>query len=143
VQRLLGLPSVSFEGWYAEGSWTITGESRQYNPSAGAYAGIIPNNPFSLSAGGWGAWEIAARYSHVDLNDLSTPGIPTAATNGVAGGAQNIYTIGLNWYVSRNVRFMFNYLHGTVDKFSGVAATAGADIGAHFDALAMRTQVAF
>jgi phosphate-selective porin OprO and OprP len=75
--------------------------------------------------------------------DLFTPGIPTAATNGGARGAQDIYTIGLNWYVSRNVRFMFNYLHSTVDKFSGVAATAGADIGAHFDALAMQTQVAF
>jgi phosphate-selective porin OprO/OprP len=143
VERLLGLPSVNFEGWYAEGSWTITGESRQYNPSAGAYAGIVPNNPFSLSAGGWGAWEIAARYSHVDLNDLFTPGIPTTATNGVAGGVQNIYTVGLNWYVNRNIRFMFNYLHGTVDKISGAAATPGADIGAHFDALAMRTQVAF
>jgi phosphate-selective porin OprO/OprP len=143
VERLLGLPSVHFNGWYAEGSWTITGESRQYNPSAAAYAGIIPNNPFSLSAGGWGAWEIGARYSHVDLNDLFTPGIPTAVTNGVAGGAQNVYTVGLNWYANRNVRFMFNYLHGTVDKFSGAAATAGADIGAHFDALAMRTQVAF
>jgi phosphate-selective porin OprO/OprP len=143
VQRLLGLPSVNFEGWYAEGSWTITGEGRQYNPSTAAYAGIIPNNPFSLSAGGWGAWEIAARYSRVDLNDLFTPGIPTAMSNGVAGGVQNIYTLGLNWYANRNVRFMLNYLHGTVDKFSGVVPTAGADIGAHFDALAMRTQVAF
>jgi len=38
---------------------------------------------------------------------------------------------------------MVNYLHGSVDKFSGAAATAGADIGAKFDALAMRTQIAF
>jgi hypothetical protein len=39
--------------------------------------------------------------------------------------------------MNRNVRFMFNYLHGTVDKFSAAAATAWADIGAHFDALAI------
>jgi phosphate-selective porin OprO/OprP len=143
IERLFGLPSVQFNGWYAEGSWTITGEGRKYNPAAGAYFGVVPNNPFSLTMGTWGAWEIAARYSHVDLNDLFTPGIPTTVTNGVAGGAQNIYTIGLNWYVNKNVRFMVNYLHGTVDKLSGAAATAGADIGAHFDALAMRTQVAF
>jgi Phosphate-selective porin O and P len=58
-------------------------------------------------------------------------------TNGVAGGVQNIYTIGPNWCVNRNVRFMVNYLHGTVDKFSGAAATAGAEIGALFDALAI------
>jgi len=81
--------------------------------------------------------------SREDLNDLFTPGIPTAVTNGVAGGVQNVYTLGLNRYVNRNVRFMVNCLHGTVDKFSGAAATAGADIGARFAALAMRTQVAF
>jgi phosphate-selective porin OprO and OprP len=143
VERLLGLPSVHFEGWYAEGSWTITGENRKYIPGTGAYSGIVPNNPFSLSAGGWGAWEIAARYSHVDLNDLFTPGISTAVTNGVAGGEQNIYTAGLNWYVNRNVRFLINYLHGTVDRLNGAAKPLGADIGAHFDALATRVQVAF
>jgi phosphate-selective porin OprO and OprP len=146
VDRNLGLPSVHFTGWYAEGSWTITGESRKYNPAAGAYAGIVPDRNFSLTKGDPGAWEVAFRYSHVGLNDLFTPGIPTASTNGVAGGEQNIYTVGLNWYVNRNVRFMVNYLHGTVDKFSGAAAgglPAGTDIGAKFDALAMRTQIAF
>jgi phosphate-selective porin OprO/OprP len=153
VDRNLGLPSVHFSGWYAEGSWTITGESRKYNPGAGAYAGIIPDRPFSLAKGDPGAWEIAARYSHVGLNDLFTAGIPAATTNGVAGGEQNIYTIGLNWYVNRNVRIMLNYLHGTVDKNSAAAIAAvagvspafpaGTDIGAKFDALAMRTQIAF
>jgi phosphate-selective porin OprO and OprP len=141
VERSLGLPSVQFQGWYAEGSWTLTGESRKYNPAIGAYPGIVPNSPVSLSKGSWGAWELAARYSYITLNDLFTRGVPVSATNGVAGGNQNIYTFGLNWYVNRNIRFMVNYLHGTVDKFSGAAA--GTDIGAHFDALAMRTQVAF
>jgi phosphate-selective porin OprO/OprP len=149
VDRNLGLPSTHFQGWYAEGSWTITGEGRKYNPGAGAYAGIIPDRPFSLAKGDPGAWEIAARYSHVNLNDLFTVGVPVAATNGVAGGVQNIYTIGLNWYVNRNVRIMVNYLHVTVDKNAGAAIAGppafpvGTDIGAKFDALAMRTQIAF
>jgi phosphate-selective porin OprO/OprP len=143
VERSLGLPSLQFQGWYAEGSWTLTGESRKYNPAIGAYPGIVPNNPVSLSMGTWGAWELAARYSYINLNDLFTPGIPASVTSGVAGGKQNIYTLALNWYVNRNIRFMVNYLHGTVDKFSGAAANSGADLGAHFDALAMRTQVAF
>jgi phosphate-selective porin OprO/OprP len=74
---------------------------------------------------------------------LFTPGISTAVTNGVAGGAQNIYPAGLNWYVNRNVRFMLNYLHGTIDKFNGSTVPLGADIGAKFNALATRVQVAF
>jgi hypothetical protein len=38
---------------------------------------------------------------------------------------------------------MVNYLHGSVGKFNGTAKPLGADIGAHFDALATRVQVAF
>jgi phosphate-selective porin OprO/OprP len=152
VDRNLGLPSTRFSGWYAEGSWTITGEGRKYNPVAGAYSGIVPDRPFSLAKGDPGAWEIAARYSHINLNDLFTVGVPVALTNGVAGGEQNIYTVGLNWYLNRNVRIMVNYLHGTIAKNSGAAIAAapplpafpvGTDIGAKFDALAMRTQIAF
>jgi phosphate-selective porin OprO/OprP len=131
---LPGMPSVKFEGGYAQASFVLTGETRTYNPAAAAYNGIVPANPFSL-AGGWGAWEIAARISQIDLNDQ------LATANGVAGGRQTVYTAGLNWYVNRNVRFMFNYLHGDITK--QVSATNPGDVGARFDALAMRTQVAF
>jgi len=47
----------------------------------------------------------------------------------------------LNWYVSRNVRFMFDYLHGNVAR--QVNSTNFGDAGSKFDAFAMRTQVAF
>jgi Phosphate-selective porin O and P len=47
----------------------------------------------------------------------------------------------LNWYVNRNVRFMFNYLHGDIAK--QVSATNVGDVGAKFDAFAVRTQIAF
>jgi hypothetical protein len=46
----------------------------------------------------------------IDLNDQ------LATANGVAGGKQTVHTAGLNWYVNRNVRFMFNYLHGDIAK---------------------------
>jgi phosphate-selective porin OprO and OprP len=47
----------------------------------------------------------------------------------------------VNWYVNNNMRFMFNWIHGTVDKF----ATAGSSVnsGADYDVFAMRTQVAW
>lgn len=131
----LGIPNDKFDGGYIQASYTLTGETHTYNPSTGAYNGIVPANPASLSSGGWGAWEIAGRYSELNLNDN------LGVINGVAGGKQQVYTAGLNWYVNRNIRFMFNYLHGTIDK--QVSSTNTGDIGAKFDAIAMRTQIAF
>lgn len=142
IDRMAGLPSLNFDGGYVQASYVLTGESRKYNPGSGAYSGVTPAQPFDWKSGGWGAWEIAGRYSVIDLNDRFTPGTPVAVTNGVAGGKQTIWTAGLNWYVNRNVRLMLNYLHGDIDKSSGVVPL-GNDIGASFDAVAMRTQVAF
>lgn len=131
----LGLPSVKFQGGYAQAGYVLTGKSRVYNPSTGAYGGVVPANPFSWAAGGWGAWEIAGRVSTMDLNDQL--GVAT----GVAGGRQTIYTAALNWYVNRNIRFMLNYLHGDVAR--QISATNAGNAGSKFDAFAMRTQVAF
>jgi phosphate-selective porin OprO/OprP len=130
-----GAPSLKFEGGYAEASFILTGETRKYNPAAAAYYGVVHEHPFSLAGGGWGAWEIAGRVSTIDLNDQ------LATATGIAGGHQTIYTAGLNWYVNRNVRFLVNYLHGNVAK--QVSPTSAADAGAKFDAIAMRTQIAF
>lgn len=132
---IVGLPSVKFEGGYAQAGYVLTGETRRYNPATAAYGGVVPANPFSLTGGGWGAWEVAGRMSSIDLNDQ------LATVNGVAGGRQTIYTLALNWYVNRNIRFMFNYLHGDVAK--QVSATNFGNAGSKFDAFAMRTQVAF
>jgi phosphate-selective porin OprO and OprP len=129
------LPSLRFRGGYAEAAYALTGETRTYNAGSASYGGIAPTNPFSLTGGGWGAWEIAGRYSTIDLNDR------LGAVTGVAGGRQTIYTLALNWYINRNVRFLFDYLHGNIAK--QVSPTNFGDAGAKFDAFAMRTQVAF
>src|SRR5712672_28734 len=129
------LPSLKFQGGYAQAAYVLTGETRPYNPGSASYGGIAPANPFSLTGGGWGAWEIAGRYSTIDLNDR------LALASGIAGGRQTIYTLALNWYVNGNVRFMFDYLHGNVAR--QVSPTNFGDAGSKFDAFAMRTQVAF
>jgi phosphate-selective porin OprO/OprP len=129
------LTSVKFDGGYAQASYVLTGERHKYVAESASYGGIVPANPFSLAGGGWGAWEIAGRVSTMNLNDQ------LATANGVAGGRQTIYTAALNWYINGNVRFMFDYLHGTVAK--QISATNTGDAGSRFDAFAMRTQVAF
>jgi len=146
-----GLSDASFNGGYVQASYTITGEHRKYNPSTGAYTGISPAHPFDIthfSEGAWGALELGARYSIIDLNSNYTSGAVTGASaNAVAGGKQQVFTIGANWYVNNNIRFMLDYLHGKIDKPEGTAGVAGAplgtNIGLSYDAIALRTQVAW
>jgi phosphate-selective porin OprO/OprP len=137
-------PSARFEGGYAQASWVITGESRTYNNPQAAFNGVVPKDPFSLKGGGWGAWEIAGRYSYMNLNDhlpnFSGAG-GGALGGGQPGGKQQVTTVGLNWYVNRNMRFMLDYLHGKIDKTDTVKNPS--DVGAKFDAVALRTQFAF
>lgn len=95
----------SFDGWYAQGSWVLTGESRAYKASKGAFGGIKPAHAFDPSNGDWGAVELAVRYSHLDLND-----------NGINGGEMNNLTLGANWYLNNNMRLMANYIFVDTDN---------------------------
>ncbi|CAN5166387.1 OprO/OprP family phosphate-selective porin [soil metagenome] len=128
VNRLLGQSDLHFNGGYVQASYVLTGEQRKYSNGSGSFGGINPRNPANWNSGGWGAWEIAARYSQMTLNDGT-----------ILGGEEKSTTVGANWYVNQNVRFMFNWVHGQVDKRN----LANADTGAHYDAFGMRTQVAF
>ena len=129
------LSSVKFDGGYVQAAYALTGESRKYNPASASYGGIVPSHPFSLTENGWGAWELGGRVSMMNLNNQ------LGTANGVAGGKQLVYTVALNWYVNRNVRFMLDYLHGDVTK--QISPTNFGDAGSTFNAFAMRTQVAF
>jgi phosphate-selective porin OprO/OprP len=95
--------SVGFDGGYVQGSWVITGENRDYKD--GAFSRIKPNRPFSLKNGGWGAWEVATRWSTLDLND-----------DNIAGGDEQNYSLGLNWYPNAYLRFLVDYVHFDATK---------------------------
>jgi phosphate-selective porin OprO/OprP len=148
-----GLASNGFDGGYIEGSWILTGEQRKYVATTGAYTNPMPTRRFSPWENdyGPGAWELVGRFSTISLNDRFIPGIaPAATSNAVGGGNQSVYAVGLNWYPDANIRFMFDYLHGNIDKrFStaaggGIAGTPlGTPVGGNFDAVVLRTQFAF
>ena len=147
------LATNSFGGGYIEGSWIMTGEQRTYLAATGAYTNPVPEHPFSPldDLWGYGALELVGRFSTISLNDHFTPGIaPSAGSNAVGGGTQRVYGIGLNWYPSANIRFMLDFLHGDINKRFSMAAGGGVggtplgtSIGGRFDALVMRSQVAF
>jgi phosphate-selective porin OprO/OprP len=137
-------PTLNFDGGYAEASYSLGGK-RRYIPETGAWSSVIPDNPFSLSGGGYGAFEFAARFSAVDLNDDLRPGTAPHLTGGVNGGDQQTYSFGVNWYPNINMKFMLDYLHANVAKLkSNTTGTYPSTYaGTKIDAVAARVQFAY
>lgn len=98
------LPDATLSGYYAEASYFLTGESRNYQPSKGRFEGTKVPQPLSLKYGTWGAWQVAARFSELDLTDAP-----------VNGGAAKDITLGLNWYPHNHVRVSANYIKVNTD----------------------------
>lgn len=142
-----GLAASRFNGAYGQASWTITGESHIYNPQAASYFRITPTHDFSLKDGTWGAWEVAARWDYASLNSNFVSGtLLSANPSAVEGGLQRGLTLGLNWYPNDLVRFLLDYNHIDYDKANAAVVkglTIGAPVGARFDAVAVRAQIAY
>ncbi len=96
INRKNGESNLYFNGWYGEAAWTLTGEQRNYKN--GRFFRVKPTNNFNLNKNRIGAWELAARYSEVDLND-----------DNFNGGKLSNLTIALNWYLNENTRLMAGY----------------------------------
>jgi phosphate-selective porin OprO/OprP len=139
------LDTATFNGGYGEVAWTITGETHKYLPASAAYTRIIPTHAFDPSQGYWGAWEVAGRFSYIDLTSNFTPGQAISSKSqpsAVNGGKQKSFTAGLNWYPNNYMRLELNYIHTDYDKDnSSSSGTLGSAVGASFDALGFRTQV--
>ena len=144
VSRKATAPAVSpfdpsFSGWYLQGAWTITGEHHAWTNANGGFVGVRPAKVFDPRRGAWGAWEVAARYSELDLNDRE--GVAGAATpaGGIRGGEQKITTLGLNWYPNNVVRFLLDYQWTRVSRLNATGANIGEDV----NVVSFRSQFAF
>lgn len=94
----------TFGGYYVEASYFLTGESRNYNASSGRFDRVKPKGPLSLSQGGWGAWQIMARYSDLDLNDKT-----------ILGGELRDTTLGIKWLPNGYTMITANYIISNSD----------------------------
>ncbi len=120
-----------FVGTYIYASYFLTGEHRNYDREHGIFGRVTPNQNFLTVSGdgctlyeGWGAWEVALRWSYLDLNDEL-----------VLGGRLHDLTLGINWYLNPYARLMFNYIHAFLDD--PVFDDSDADI------VGMRAQIDF
>ncbi|MCQ4188251.1 OprO/OprP family phosphate-selective porin [Methylocystis suflitae] len=133
--------SATFDGFYAQAQLFLTGETRitaytdiEHNINTPYTFSTAPKILNPISKGGYGAWEVAARWSSINLDNGSqgawsylpaygalglVPGVnipgglfpATLAANsvGLTGGRVNKITLGLNWYPEKGYRFLFNY----------------------------------
>lgn len=140
-RRASALADPDFSGWYVQGAWTLTGQPRRFSASSASFGSPKIDKPFDLQAGTWGVWEVAARYSNLDLDD-----------GAIFGGEQDVVTVGLNWYPNSAVRFQANFQNLEVDRISpggtawgpgALTPPGGAQVGQDLRVWSFRTQYAF
>jgi phosphate-selective porin OprO/OprP len=138
-QAVIGGKTVGdqwFNGGYIQASYFLTGENRAYDRRLGREASTYiasPYTPFYLTRSengnflwGRGAWEVAVRLNHLNLN------------NGlIQGGESDAIEAGVNWYLSNNLKIQFEYLHQ--DRYHMKAPALPGDL----DGFGIRTQFFF
>lgn len=127
-----GYNDEMLNGYYGYASYFLTGESRAYKASTGAWDRIKPKQNFNTH-GGWGAWEVAAGYDYLNLID-----------GNINGGRATTGKVGVNWYPNSHIRLMANFIHALNIDTKGVTAGSGrpaAYNSSNFDVVEMRAQV--
>ncbi|HET7359053.1 MAG TPA: porin [Rhodanobacteraceae bacterium] len=90
------MPDYDNHGFYVSAAWMLTGESRSYDKTA--FGDPDPTH-------GWGALELAVRYSNAHLNDSP-----------VQAGIEHDWTLGLNWYISKQFKLQANIIRAESDR---------------------------
>jgi phosphate-selective porin OprO and OprP len=119
--------------WEVTGSWVLTGED--VSPS-----GVTPQHPFDPRAHQWGAWQLVARYAALDVDGKAfADGFGSSAKS---ADRANAWSVGVNWYLNRNIRANLSFSRTTFDGFTGTAAPGLVPAQAE-NVLFSRIQLAF
>lgn len=104
--------------------WLLTGEKPGFSSRSGVWSTTKVLNP--VTEGGWGAFELLARYDDYDFTDTAR------------GGDGDAWTLGVNWYLNNWSRLMLNMVHWSTNN--KVGAYQGPDSG---NTVGVRAQVVF
>lgn len=134
-----GLKDAEFNGWYASASYMILGQNRLYDPSEAEFG------PMNVRRKG-GNLELAARVSHISLNDFHDDRAY------ITGGSAISYSAALNWYPVRNIALGLNYIFMDNDKYAdskgqitqdGKPLSEARPDGIDFHIIQLRAMIAF
>ncbi len=95
-----------FGGWYVQAGYLLFGGKQRYDAKGAKYTRALRGKK-------WGDLELCARYEYCNLNDTRE-----SAKALVYGGSAEAYTIGLNWWVTNNVRMQLNYQFNNNDRYA-------------------------
>jgi phosphate-selective porin OprO and OprP len=88
------------KAWEVTSSYVLTGENASYN-------GVTPNHDFDLSSGHFGAFELVARYSELNLD--SSIFSENFANLNTSISDEKAWATGINWYLNHNVKWAFGF----------------------------------
>lgn len=134
LQREIG-SNLFFHGAYVYVAYMLTGEHVPYDRESGTIDRLEPFENFFIVdtchddiEGGWGAWQIAARFSYLDLSD-----------DDILGGREDNFTLAMNWYWTPYSKMQLNVVFGDIENREPVSGfTAG-----HFTTVGTRFMVDF
>jgi phosphate-selective porin OprO/OprP len=97
---------VTARAWFVGMHWVLTGEDASLR-------GVTPLTAFSWADGTWGAWEVAIRHGRLRVGDEAFTGTSTTwfANPATSASEARGSTLGLNWYLNRNVKASLNLEH--------------------------------
>jgi len=104
--------------WQISGGWVLTGEDA-------SYTGITPRKNFDPRAGSWGAFQLVARYAELDLDNDT---FPTFANEASSASAAQAWSVGLNWYLNKNLRVNTSFSRTTFTGGGGATGTAATAV---------------
>ncbi len=104
---------ATFPGYYLQASYFLTGEARGYSRSSGHFTAPKLLSRFDGDGDSMGAWEIAARYSRLNLDSAA-----------IFGGDVRDVTLGLNWYINETMKVQVNYVYSELESFGNVQGMA-------------------
>jgi phosphate-selective porin OprO/OprP len=121
--------------WEVSASWVLTGEDAAF---AG---GVVPRRPFNPHEGAWGALQLVGRYAQLSLDHAAFPEFADPATSAESAAA---WSIGLNWYLNRNVMVKTSFSHTHFNGGGGAGTSAPAAVTRQNEnVLFTRIQLAF